>query len=114
MVSLLSGTSVHIQSILGWGIALPLVVLVLALPTGVPPFLLALYLFLYWRVCRYGARRGWSVADARLFAFFCILEKFPMLSGLITYWFRRITRRSKQIIEYKGPKADSHREPNLV
>jgi GT2 family glycosyltransferase len=92
------------RSILGWGGALPLVVCILALPTGGVSFILSsFYLLLYWRVYRYGLHRGWSLADARLFAFSCVLAKFPMLIGLITYWFRRITHRSKQLIEYKGP-----------
>src|SRR5262249_40187920 len=77
------------RSILGWGSGLPLVVLILAWPTrGASFILLSFYLLLYWRVYRYGLRRGWSVADARLFAFSCVLAKFPMLIGLTTYWFR--------------------------
>jgi GT2 family glycosyltransferase len=92
------------RSILGWGIVLPLTIVVLALPTkGVSLILLSFYLYLYWRVCQYGIQRHWSTADVRLFAFSCVLEKFPMLVGLITYWFRRITHRSKELIEYKGP-----------
>jgi GT2 family glycosyltransferase len=102
-----------VRSILFWGAVLPLAVLTLAWPTrGASLTLLSGYLFLYWRVWRYALRRGWSALDARLFAFSCVLGKFPMLIGLITYWFCRITRRSKQLIEYKGPeRADLHREP---
>lgn len=98
------------MSILGWGAVLPLIVLVLALPSrGASLILLALYLFSCWRVYQYGIQREWSDADARLYAFSCVLAKFPMLIGLITYWFRRITHRSKKLIEYKGP-----REPTSI
>jgi GT2 family glycosyltransferase len=105
------------RSILVWGGALPLIILAFASPTkGASFILLLLYLLLYWRVYRYGLRRRWSVADSRLFAFSCVLAKFPMLIGVFTYWFRRITHRSEQLIEYKGPseRAGLHREPSSV
>jgi GT2 family glycosyltransferase len=92
-----------VRSILLWGAALPLVILVLAWPTrGASFVLLGGYLLLYWRVRRYGGRRGWSTANARLYALFCVLAKFPMLVGLIFYWASRIARGPKPLIEYKG------------
>jgi hypothetical protein len=30
------------------------------------------------------------------------MAKFPMAIGVIIYWFRRLARRPKAIIEYKG------------
>ena len=103
----------EVRSILLWGAALPLAVLILAWPTqGASFMLLGAYLLLYWRVWRYGARRGWSASDARLYALFCVLAKFPMLVGFIKYWISRITRGPKPLIEYKGPtSADLSREP---
>jgi len=93
----------HVYSIVLWGIALPLITLGLAWPTrGASLALLGGYLLLYWRIRRYGLNRGWSAPDARLYARWCILSKFPMSVGLIVYWFRRVARRPKQIIEYKG------------
>jgi len=93
----------QVRSIVFWGIALPLIILGLAWPTrGASLGLLGGYLLLYWRIRRYGLHRGWSAPDARLYACWCILSKFPMTVGLILYWFRRATRRPKQIIEYKG------------
>jgi len=92
-----------VHSLLFWGIALPLAILLLAWPThGVSLALLGGYLLLYWRIRRYGSSRGWSPPDARLYALGCVIGKFPMAVGLVIYWFRRITRRPEQIIEYKG------------
>jgi glycosyltransferase involved in cell wall biosynthesis len=90
-----------VRSVLFWGIALPAAILLLTWPTyGASIGLLAGYFLLYYRVRRYGLRRGWSAPDARLYALACVISKFPMAVGLITFWFRRITRRPKQIIEY--------------
>src|SRR5262249_4763561 len=93
----------EVRSILIWGMAVPVFVLALAWPTrGASLMLLGGYLYLYWRIRRYGASQGWSSPDARLYARWCILAKFPHALGLFIYWFRRITRRDRQIIEYKG------------
>jgi GT2 family glycosyltransferase len=100
------------QSTIFWGIVVPLLAVGLAWPTrGASLLLLGSYLFLYWRIRRYGSRRGWAAAAARLYALWCILAKFPMVIGLIIYWFRQITHRPTQIIEYKGANtATSHRD----
>jgi glycosyltransferase involved in cell wall biosynthesis len=89
-----------------WGLLVPLLAFGLAWPThGVSLVILAGYLFLHWRIQRYGVRRGWSASSARLYALSCVLAKFPMLAGLFTYTFRRITHRPTHIIEYKGTEA---------
>jgi glycosyltransferase involved in cell wall biosynthesis len=93
----------EVRSIVFWGIGLPVAILLLAAPTRGASIALATgYLFLYWRIRRYAAQRGWSAPDARLYALWSILAKFPMGIGLIIYWFRRLARRPKVIIEYKG------------
>jgi cellulose synthase/poly-beta-1,6-N-acetylglucosamine synthase-like glycosyltransferase len=85
-----------------WGLLVPLLAFGLAWPTHGASFVILVgYLFLYWRIQRYGVSRGWSAPSARLYALACVLAKFPMLAGLFTYAFRRITRRPRQIIEYK-------------
>jgi cellulose synthase/poly-beta-1,6-N-acetylglucosamine synthase-like glycosyltransferase len=101
----------EVRSILFWGLTLPAMILALAWPArGASLVLLAGYLYLYGRIHRYGISRGWPEAEARLFARWCILAKFPMALGLIVYWFRRLTRRQRRIIEYKGagPAAGPH------
>jgi hypothetical protein len=102
-----------VHSIMLWGAVLPLAVLVLAWPTrGASLALLCCYFILYWRCRQYATRRGWTPSNARLYAQSCTVAKFPMLIGLMSYWFQRITRRPKQIIEYKGPeRIDPHRMP---
>jgi GT2 family glycosyltransferase len=91
----------EVRSIFFWGIALPLAILVLAWPTrGASLALLGAYLLLYWRIRRYGSRRGWSARDARLYALWCILGKVPMVVGLFVYWFRRVARRPERYIDY--------------
>jgi GT2 family glycosyltransferase len=95
-----------VRSIMCWGMVLPLIILGLAWPTrGASLGLLGAYFLLYRRIRRYGLQRGWSAADARLYALWCVLAKFPMTIGLISYWFHRAIRKPKQIIEYKvaGP-----------
>ena len=92
----------EVRSIVLWAMLLPLVVLCLAWPTrGASLALLAGYPILYWRVRRYGGKRGWSAPNARLYALWAVLAKFPLAVGLVVYWFRLITRRPKRIIEYK-------------
>ena len=68
------------RSAIFWGIAAPILGLVLAWPTwGVSLLVLAGgYLFLYRRTRRYYlVQRGWPQADARLYAFWIVLAKFP-------------------------------------
>ncbi|MGO9919208.1 MAG: glycosyltransferase [Isosphaeraceae bacterium] len=85
-----------------WGLCVPLLAFSLAWPThGASLLILVGYLFLYWRIKRYGLNRGWSAQSARLYALACVLAKFPLLVGLFIYAFRRIAQRPTQIIEYK-------------
>jgi GT2 family glycosyltransferase len=96
----------EVRSILFWGVALPALILALAWPTrGASLLLLAGYVALYWRIRRYAIRRGWPEPDAGLFARWCIFAKFPHAWGLFTYWSRRIARRERRLIEYKGAGA---------
>jgi GT2 family glycosyltransferase len=98
----------EVRSIVFWGMILPMLVIGLAWPTrGASLALLAGYPILYWRIWRYARHRGWSRHHARLYAFWGVLGKFPMAIGLLVYWFRLITRRPKQIIEYKGGESDT-------
>jgi GT2 family glycosyltransferase len=95
----------EVRSIVFWAMVLPLLVVGFAWSTrGASLALLIAYPVLCWRVWRYGHKRGWTPANARLFAFWVVLAKFPLAVGLLVYWFRLIARRPKQIIEYKGAK----------
>jgi GT2 family glycosyltransferase len=93
----------EVRSIVFWAMVVPLLALGLAWPTrGLFLALLAGYPVLYWRVRRYARSRGWSASCASLYALWTVLAKFPMAIGCLVYWFRLITCRPKQIIEYKG------------
>jgi GT2 family glycosyltransferase len=87
-----------------WGLLLPLIAFGLAWPThGASLVLLCGYIVLFWRSERYSRMsRGWPVADARLYAAFCVLAKFPHLAGMVKYWSRRLRGQPAQIIEYRG------------
>jgi GT2 family glycosyltransferase len=100
----------EVRSIVFWGVVLPLIVLCLAWPTrGASLLLLGGYPLVYWRSRRFALGRNSSVANARLYAFACVIAKFPMAIGLFIYWFRRVTRRPLRIIEYKGTNAGAPR-----
>ena len=92
-----------VRSIMFWGLGLPALVLILAWPTrGASLLLLTAYFYLYVRIRKYSIARGWSAADAGLFARFCVLAKLPNAWGVLTFWFRRLARHERRIIEYKG------------
>jgi GT2 family glycosyltransferase len=94
----------QMRSTIFWGLLLPLIVVGLAWPThGASLVLLCGYLVLFWRSERFfRIGRGWRAADARLYAAFCVLAKFPHMAGMVTYWSRRIQGKPVQIIEYRG------------
>lgn len=85
-----------------WGLVLPLASLALAWPTsGLSLAVLAAYPLQVLRVTRTGQRRGWSREDAMLYAGFAVLAKFPELSGLVQYHWRRRRGRAMAVIEHK-------------
>jgi hypothetical protein len=63
--------------------------------------LLAGYGLLFVRIVRGRRRRGDSAGDARLYALFCVLGKFPQALGLLRYWAGRLSGRRSGIIEHK-------------
>ena len=93
------------RSTVFWGMVVPLTALGMAWPTrGLTLTLLAGYPYLYYRTCRYYAvQRGWPVADARLYAGWIVLAKFPQAVGLIRYWLGRFSGQRSPVIEYRGP-----------
>ena len=95
-----------VRSILLWGAALPLVILVLAWPTqGASFVLLCGYFSCIGGFADMRARRGWAPSNARLYALSCVLAKFPMLIGLMCYWSDRIARASEATHRIQGPRT---------
>ena len=92
------------RSVVFWGILIPLAALLLAWPTwGLSLGLLAGYLFLYRRTRRYYAvQRGWSLPDAKLYAVWIVLAKFPQAVGFIRYWLGRLSGKRSLVIEHRG------------
>jgi GT2 family glycosyltransferase len=89
------------RSVLVWGIALPLLIVVLAWPTrGLSLVLLALYGWLWARIVRFRVGRGDPPAEARLYARFTVLSKLAEAIGLLQFQWNRLRGRYR-IIEYK-------------
>lgn len=87
-----------------WGLAVPVVALGLAWFTnGLSLLIFLIYPVLMWRVYNYRRSYGDSAADARLYAFFCILGKFPEAIGQVKYWITRWQGKQATLIEYKLP-----------
>lgn len=85
-----------------WGLGVPSLAVLGVWPTsGLSLGLLGAYLLPGWRAARHRRRSGASAADARLFAFFCMLGKLPQAQGQLRYWARRLSGRRGQLIEYK-------------
>ena len=86
-----------------WGLVLPLVVVALAWPTkGLSVVLTAGYFVLGFRVYRHMRGREFSAGDSRLYAFFCVLAKFPQAQGQLRFWWGKLMANPSGIIEYKG------------
>lgn len=93
----------QVRSNLVWGAILPCLTLALLAPTGGgSSILLVGYLVLALRVSRSTRRRGLSAADARIYALFCVLGKFPSAYGQLRYWATRMMGKRSALIEYKG------------
>jgi len=89
-----------------WGLAIPTVAVLLAPAThGWSLGLLAGFVVLAYRVWRHGRRRAWPAADARAYALFTVLGKFPQTVGQIQYHLNRLAGRRSRLIEYKGGSA---------
>jgi cellulose synthase/poly-beta-1,6-N-acetylglucosamine synthase-like glycosyltransferase len=91
----------ELRSVLFWGFALPLAVLLLLWPSsGLSLLLLGGYGLLAWRVYRHYLRIGLPRADAQLATRFILYSKFAELIGVFRYCLNRLRGRF-HIIEYK-------------
>ena len=98
------------RSIWFWGLLLPGIALALVWPTGGWSLLLTgLYVLLGWRIYRHMPRRGFGLSDARLYASFCVLAKFPQLVGQVRFHVGRWRGSHPHLIEYKDVPAVSGR-----
>ena len=89
------------NSTLFWAVALPLLVILLAIPTrGASLLLLLGYPVLAVRIWRRRRASGDSASEAALYATFTTLAKFPNAIGLARFVSNKLARRY-EIIEYK-------------
>ena len=91
------------RSIWFWGLLLPLVALLTAWFTSGTSLLLLLlaYALLIYRIYKSAQKRGLTQSDARLYALWCMLGKFPQLQGQLQFHIFRLLRRQGQLVEYK-------------
>ncbi len=87
-----------------WGLTIPLLALsTIWLTKGLSLFLLLGYLILMWRIYLYRSEHGDISAHAYLYAFWCVLSKFPQAWGQVKYWWTRWRGKQATLIEYKKP-----------
>ncbi|MBD2485204.1 glycosyltransferase [Planktothrix sp. FACHB-1365] len=90
------------RSILLWGLMIPILALILILPTHESSLILFLaYPLLIYKTYRYSKTRGFSSSDSALYALSCIASKFPGLVGQIKFYFNQTLGKSNPLIEYK-------------
>lgn len=86
-----------------WGAAVPLLAMAPAWWTGGWSLLLLLaYPLMCAKVYLAGRRRGWSPADARLYALFTVLAKIPAMAGFAGYWIRRLRAGRPEVASRGG------------
>jgi GT2 family glycosyltransferase len=98
----------EILSILFWGAVLPLMALLLAIPThGISLLMLLGYVFLYVKIRQAAARCGMDQRRAHVFALSTTLGKIPGAIGVISNWLRIALKRRRSWIIYK-PSSTMH------
>jgi GT2 family glycosyltransferase len=98
----------EVRSIIFYALLVPL----LAIVTGRVHLALGLmwlltYALLYLRVSRHRTKKGDVASDAGLYARYCVIGKFAQLIGLTKWSKDRLLGQRSEIIEYKGPAAQS-------
>ncbi|MBW4467716.1 MAG: glycosyltransferase [Pegethrix bostrychoides GSE-TBD4-15B] len=87
-----------------WGLFVPILALGLAPFTrGLSLLLLLGYVWQLWKVYQYRQQFQDAAAAAWLYAFFCVLGKFPEMLGQAQYWLTRWRGQQATLIEYKAP-----------
>ncbi|HKU39234.1 MAG TPA: glycosyltransferase [Polyangiales bacterium] len=85
-----------------WGMLVPALVPVLALPTlGMSSLLLGAYPVRAVRIARDAKRRGVPAAYANYWALHCVGASFPQAAGIASYHWQRLRGKVPRLIEYK-------------
>lgn len=86
-----------------WGVGLPALAAIAALPThGWSLLLLWGYPLSAFRSYRHTLSRGFSSRQAALYGAFCTLGKFPEAQGQFQFHIGRLLKQQRRLIEYKG------------
>jgi GT2 family glycosyltransferase len=89
------------KSTLFWGVFLPVLALLLLIPSkGFSLLILLAYVLLAFKVFRYRKKLGESAGDAWVYAKFIVLGKFANGIGIVKYFINRL-KKQYAIIEYK-------------
>jgi GT2 family glycosyltransferase len=90
------------RSILIWGLFIPVIAVIFAYPTwGLSLLLFGLYPVQVLKIRRYFRKRESWRPYAGLYAWHCVLAKWPQLQGLLRYHRHRLLSRKSKLIEYK-------------
>jgi Glycosyl transferase family 2 len=91
------------RSISTWGLVVPTVSVLAAVPTfGLSLLTFAAYPLMAYRAYQYAARSGRSTSEAALFGTFCTLGKFPQAQGWLRFYWGKWFKRPSQLIEYSS------------
>jgi len=90
------------RSALVWGLAIPALILILAvLSRGWGLLLFSIYPLQVARIARGRRRHGDSQSDAWLYGLFCVLAKFAEAAGILKFYRQRLFGQQARIMEYK-------------
>ncbi|MBF2029623.1 MAG: glycosyltransferase family 2 protein [Oscillatoriales cyanobacterium C42_A2020_001] len=92
------------RSIRLWGLIIPSIALLAAIPTkGLSLLLLAGYPLMAYRIYQYARRSGLNPQDARLFGAACMVAKFPQAQGQLRFYWGKVFKQPSKLIEYNTP-----------
>ncbi len=96
------------RSIRLWGLTVPALSLVTAIPThGLSVFLLAGYPLMAYRAYRFATKSGQTQIEALLFGLSCTLSKFPQAQGQVRFYWGKLFKQPSRLIEYNSPTSKS-------
>ncbi len=97
-----------VQRTVLWGLGLPVLALILGLPThGLSLLLLARYPLSAVKITVGTQKQGYSQAESIAWGISCAASAFPNVLGVIKFHLDRLQNKQHQIIEYKGYQAST-------
>jgi len=90
-----------------WGAIIPLISLILTIPTyGLSLLVFGRYPLTAVKTIQGTKKRGFSWADSIPWGISCALSSFPEAFGVVKFYLTRLSKRQHEIIEYKGAKVE--------